>query len=182
VDAFWRRNNTSSQSTDACYLDLVWRVLVLHPDVVVGTVLDGAIDVYVAPQRSSKKDKSSKKQETELDTSPQLLQIDQTELDSKTQSDLAAHYGDTLRMAVKPALILSTISGFHTRVRDSLSVTSHSHVQQPNKLSGMVYTCLQLVTREREKGISVVDIGQKTGYDQKTCFYLVKQLLELDLV
>jgi transcription factor C subunit 3 len=46
----------------------------------------------------------------------------------------------------------------------------------------MVYTALQLITRGREKGISVVELGKKTGYDQKTCFYLVKQLESLDLV
>jgi hypothetical protein len=49
-------------------------------------------------------------------------------------------------------------------------------------MSDMVYTALQLVTRGREKGISVVDLGKKSGYDQKTCFYLVKQLLDMDLV
>jgi hypothetical protein len=46
----------------------------------------------------------------------------------------------------------------------------------------MVYTALQLVTRGRENGISVVDLGKKTGYDQKTCFYLIKQLVDLELV
>ena len=46
----------------------------------------------------------------------------------------------------------------------------------------MVYTALQLITRGREQGITVVDLGNKTKYDQKTCFYLVKQLIEMDLV
>jgi transcription factor C subunit 3 len=46
----------------------------------------------------------------------------------------------------------------------------------------MVYTALQFITRGREHGISIVDLGKKTGYDQKTCFYLIKQLLELELV
>lgn len=46
----------------------------------------------------------------------------------------------------------------------------------------MVYTALQLIARGREHGMSVVDLGKKTGYDQKTCFYLVKQLTELNLV
>ena len=46
----------------------------------------------------------------------------------------------------------------------------------------MVYTALQFVARGREHGISTVDIGKKTGYDQKTCYYLIKQLLELELV
>jgi len=46
----------------------------------------------------------------------------------------------------------------------------------------MVYTALQFVTRGRENGISVVDLGKRTKYDQKTCFYLVKQLLDLGLM
>ena len=46
----------------------------------------------------------------------------------------------------------------------------------------MVYTALQLISRGRESGLTVIDLGKKTGYDQKTCFYLVKQLLSLDLV
>ena len=46
----------------------------------------------------------------------------------------------------------------------------------------MVYTALQLITRGREDGITTVELGRKTGYDQKTCFYLIKQLVELSLV
>lgn len=46
----------------------------------------------------------------------------------------------------------------------------------------MVYTALQLITRGRERGLSVVELGKKTQYDQKTCFYLVKQLIDLDLI
>lgn len=46
----------------------------------------------------------------------------------------------------------------------------------------MVYSALQLITRGRDTGISVVELGQQSKYDQKTCFYLVKQLTELDLV
>lgn len=54
--------------------------------------------------------------------------------------------------------------------------------EQSSRLSDMVYTALQLIARGREHGMSVVDLGKKTGYDQKTCFYLVKQLTELNLV
>ena len=46
----------------------------------------------------------------------------------------------------------------------------------------MVYATLQLISRSREEGISVLEIGQRLGTDQKTCFHLVKQLLELDLM
>lgn len=46
----------------------------------------------------------------------------------------------------------------------------------------MVYASLQLISRAREEGLSVMALGKATGYDQKTCFYIVKQLLELNLV
>ena len=46
----------------------------------------------------------------------------------------------------------------------------------------MVYACLQLVARARETGISVLDLGKATKYDQKSCFYIVKQLVELGLM
>ena len=46
----------------------------------------------------------------------------------------------------------------------------------------MVYSALQIITRGREDGVTVVQLGQKTKYDQKTCFYLVRQLTEMDIV
>ncbi len=46
----------------------------------------------------------------------------------------------------------------------------------------MIYTALQIITRGRERGVSVLDLGKKSGYDQKTCFYIIKQLVELGLV
>jgi transcription factor C subunit 3 len=49
-------------------------------------------------------------------------------------------------------------------------------------MSPMVYSALQIITRGRDEGVSVVELGQKSQYDQKTCFYLVRQLTELDLV
>ena len=49
-------------------------------------------------------------------------------------------------------------------------------------MSPVVYTALQIITRGRDTGVSVVELGRQSGYDQKTCFYLVRQLTELDLV
>jgi DNA-binding IclR family transcriptional regulator len=46
----------------------------------------------------------------------------------------------------------------------------------------MVYSALQIITRGRDAGVTVVELGKQSGYDQKTCFYLVRQLTELDLV
>jgi hypothetical protein len=49
-------------------------------------------------------------------------------------------------------------------------------------MSPMVYSALQIITKGRDDGITVVELGQQSGYDQKTCFYLVRQLTDLDLV
>ena len=46
----------------------------------------------------------------------------------------------------------------------------------------MVYTSLQLISRGRESGLSTVDLSKKTGYDAKTCHYLVDKLIELNLM
>lgn len=46
----------------------------------------------------------------------------------------------------------------------------------------MVYSALQLISRGREAGISSVDLSRKSGYDPKTCHYLINQLLSLNLV
>ncbi|OBZ66393.1 hypothetical protein A0H81_13638 [Grifola frondosa] len=54
--------------------------------------------------------------------------------------------------------------------------------REPLKLTPMIYTALHIIMHGREKGISVVDLGKKPGYDQKTCFYNIKQLVELELV
>lgn len=183
---FWKgRSGSAPQTIDSQYLNLVWSLLVLQPDVIVGTVPDGAIDVFIAPNRQASKAGASKVPELEGEDglSSQLMPIEKSELENLTQAELITKYGNKLRIAVNPELALSTISGFHIRVRIVCRpwVMSHYFVQ-PSKLSPMVYTCLQLVTRGRDDGISVVDLGSKTGYDQKACFYLVKQLLELDLV
>lgn len=61
-------------------------------------------------------------------------------------------------------------------------LTSFDSCIQPSKLTAMVYTALQIISRGRENGVSVLDLGKKSGYDQKTCFYIIKQLVELGLV
>lgn len=53
---------------------------------------------------------------------------------------------------------------------------------QSSKMSPMVYSALQIITRGRDAGVTVVELGKQSGYDQKTCFYLVRQLTELELV
>lgn len=101
-------------------------------------------------------------------------------------TDLVQKYGDKLRIAVDPETSFAAITGSHIRVSGKYLQSSSriilNFILQPSKLSPMVYAALQFITRARESGISVTDLGKKTNYDQKTCFYLVQQLLSLDLV
>ena len=63
-----------------------------------------------------------------------------------------------------------------------MSVRCTNLAFQPSKLTPIVYAVLQLISRSREEEISVLDIGKTSGYDQKMCFYIVKTLVELDLM
>jgi oxalate---CoA ligase len=55
-------------------------------------------------------------------------------------------------------------------------------------MTPMVYSALQIITRGRESGVTMVELGQRTVYDgkncydQKTCFYLVSKLMDQNLV
>ncbi|KAH9050483.1 hypothetical protein EDB84DRAFT_1449184 [Lactarius hengduanensis] len=152
------------QVVDDAYFAFVWSLVVSQPTVRVGTVPDGTTtEVHIAPQQSQKRKAKSSVDDTPPVTSLALL----PDARSTTLDELQLKYGDTLRVAVDAETSFAAITGSHNR---------------PPKLTPMVYTALQFITRGREHGISTVDLGKKTGYDQKTCFYLIKQLLELELV
>ncbi|KAH9178894.1 hypothetical protein EDB89DRAFT_2111752 [Lactarius sanguifluus] len=152
------------QVVDDAYFAFVWSLVVSQPTVRVGTVPDGTTtEVHIAPQQSQKRKAKSSVDGTPPVTSLALL----PDARSTTLDELQLKYGDTLRVAVDAETSFAAITGSHNR---------------PPKLTPMVYTALQFITRGREHGISTVDLGKKTGYDQKTCFYLIKQLLELELV
>ncbi|KAI0304649.1 hypothetical protein BC826DRAFT_977421 [Russula brevipes] len=155
------------QVVDDAYFAFVWSLVVCQPTVRVGTVPHGATtEVYVAPQQSQKR--KSKEKDEGCDASPSVTSLALLpDARSRTFEDLQSQYGEALRIAVDAKTSLAAIIGSHIR---------------PPKLTPMVYTALQFITRGREHGISTVDLGKKTGYDQKTCFYLIKQLLELELV
>ncbi|EEB92638.1 hypothetical protein MPER_08822, partial [Moniliophthora perniciosa FA553] len=109
-------------------------------------------EVRIAPQVSAKR-KANARGEAHVETQPPRLELVP---DAKTRSmgDLQIEYGDKLRIACDPDATYAAITGSHLRV----------------------------ITRGRDKGVTVVHLGNVTGYDQKTCFYLVKQLVELNLV
>jgi oxalate---CoA ligase len=151
----------------------------------VGIVPEGAAtEVYIAPQTSAKRKAKAKGEERTEEVPPTLDLV--PDANSRSLDDLRAEYGDNLRIAVDPDTSFAAITGSHIRVCLTFSryrqCPDYSLLLKPSKLSPMVYSALQLITRGRETGISVVELGKKSRYDQKTCFYLVRQLLELDLV
>lgn len=166
VDFYSHNSSSAAQNTDDSFCTFVWSLVVQQPNVLVGTKPAGVnSEVWVAPQTSAKR-KASAKGESLIETRPAQLE---TIPDAKSRSleDLIKEYGDDLRIAVDPDSIYAAVTG--------------SHIRFP-KMSPMVYSALQIITRGRDNGVSVVELGQRSKYDQKTCFYLVRQLTELDLV
>jgi oxalate---CoA ligase len=172
------------QVVDDAYFAFVWSLVVCQSTVRVGTVPDGATtEVYIAPQQSQKRKSKEKDRVDDTQSVTPLTLLPDAR--SSTFDDLQSQYGDALRISVDADTSFAAITGSHIRVSFP-SIQSNSLIDalptQPPKLTPMVYTALQFITRGREHGISTVDLGKKTGYDQKTCFYLIKQLLELELV
>jgi len=132
----------------------------------VGTIPPGVtFEVWIAPQISAKR-KAREKGEEHIKTKPTELEL-VPDAKNRILEDLKQEYGDKLRIALDSDAIYAAITG--------------SHIRFP-KLSPMVYSALQIITRGRDNGVTVVELGQQSKYDQKTCFYLVRQLTELDLV
>ncbi|KAF5377206.1 hypothetical protein D9615_006321 [Tricholomella constricta] len=162
---FYTHNGTP-QNPDDAFCAFVWSLVVQQPIVQVGTVPPGVTsEVWIAPQTSAKR-KAKAKGEEHVETTPVHLDI-VPDARHRTLDDLRKQYGDTLRIAVDSDAIYAAITGSHIRFA---------------KLSPMVYSALQIITRGRDNGVTVVELGQQSKYDQKTCFYLVRQLTDLDLV
>ncbi|KZV85486.1 hypothetical protein EXIGLDRAFT_841464 [Exidia glandulosa HHB12029] len=156
VSAFYAE---SSQNLDDSFHNYVWSLVTAHPNVRVGVLPDGVTGEVAIPARPSKK---GGQKDVEV---PQLQVIEDAAF--TPLPDLVQQYGDKLRVAVDEATAFKTLTGSHIR---------------PAKLSAMVYSCLQLISRGREMGLSVAQLGKSTGYDQKTCHYICQQLLTLDLI
>jgi oxalate---CoA ligase len=186
IVGFYVHNSISHpQSVDDAFYNFVWSIILQVPTVRVGIVPEGAAtEVYIAPQTSAKRKAKAKGEECIEEVPPVLDLVPNAKF--RPLDDLKGEYGDSLRIAVDPDTSFAAITGSHIRVRFNHSVIltcPDCYLSlKPSKLSPMVYTALQLITRGRENGISVVELGKKSRYDQKTCFYLIRQLLELDLV
>ncbi|KZT74913.1 hypothetical protein DAEQUDRAFT_720101 [Daedalea quercina L-15889] len=166
IELFYAHRDLTGQKIDDAYCAFVWGILVQQPNVRVGVVPEGTgAEVYIAPQNSAKRKAKAKGQEI-ADSAPTILHV-VPDAASRPLEELKQDYGDSLRVAVDSDTIFKALTGSH--IRDS-------------KLSPMVYTALQLISRGREAGISSVDLAKKSGYDPKTCHYLVNQLLSLNLV
>ncbi|KAG2045206.1 hypothetical protein BDR03DRAFT_989022 [Suillus americanus] len=166
IVGFYSHDATHPQVVDDAFCAFVWSIVVQQPTVRVGTVPVGvSSEVYIAPQTSAKR-KAAAKGEVLVEEAPPSLTLVENARD-RSLEDLKAEYGEDLRIAVDPETSFAAITGSHFR---------------SSKLSPMVYSALQLITRGREEGITTVELGRKTKYDQKTCFYVIKQLLELSLI
>ncbi|KAH7915130.1 hypothetical protein BJ138DRAFT_998508 [Hygrophoropsis aurantiaca] len=166
IIGFYSADATHPQVVDDAFCAFVWSLVVQQPTVRVGTPPVGiSSEVYIAPQTSARR-KAAAKGEEHIEEAPPTLNLVPDARDKSLEA-LRAEYGDGLRIAVDPETSFVAITGSHIR---------------PSKLSPMVYSALQLITRGRETGITTVELGKKTKYDQKTCFYVIKQLLDLGLV
>ncbi|KAI0344000.1 hypothetical protein BDW22DRAFT_1355246 [Trametopsis cervina] len=161
----------AQQTVDAAYYIFVWSLIVQHPEIRVGIAPDGAPEVYIAPQPSKGtpatkgKKKAAGNEDDHPDAVGRLEVIEDAA--AKSLEDLKKQCGDKLRVAVDPERSLVAITGSHIK---------------SSKLTPMVYTTLQLISRGREAGLSAVDLSKKTGYDAKTCHYLIDKLVELNLI
>ncbi|KAG8220242.1 hypothetical protein J3R82DRAFT_1283 [Butyriboletus roseoflavus] len=166
IVGFYTSQYDHTQLVDDAFCAFVWSIVVQQPSVRVGTLPPGSIsEVYIAPQTSAKRKAAAKGEELIAGVPPSLELVEDAR--HKHLQDLKREYGDNLRIAVDPGTSFAAITGSHIK---------------PPKLSPMVYSALQLITRGREDGITTVELGRKTNYDQKTCFYLIKQLVELSLI
>ena len=178
----------AEQTVDEAYCAFVWSVVVQHPEVRVGVAPEGGLEVYIAPQAAKVVQRRQKGKATEeVEQNNEVAQLELVE-DAALRSldDLKQEYGDKLRIAVDPERSLVAITGSHIKVRPSKLMQLCSEyswdIAQSSKMTPMVYTALQLISRGREAGLSAVDLSKKTGYDAKTCHYLVQKLIELNMM
>ncbi|KIK99780.1 hypothetical protein PAXRUDRAFT_445053 [Paxillus rubicundulus Ve08.2h10] len=166
IVGFYSTQDNHPQVVDDAFCAFLWSVVVQQPSVRVGTVPPGVTSkVHIAPQTSAQRKAVAKGNAIAEEALPSLLLVENAR--KRSLEDLKRQYGDDLRIAVDPETSFAAITGSHIR---------------PPKLSPMVYTALQLITQGREEGITTVELGRKTKYDQKTCFYLIKQLIELGFI
>ncbi len=162
--------------------------MVQHPEVRIGIAPEGAPEVYIAPQyttKTSKKKTANPDDDANEDSAVGKLEIIE-DAALRPLDELKSEYGDKLRIAVDPESSLVAITGSHIKASGQSVCrqlcTFLTYFTQSSKLTPIVYTALQLICRGREAGLSAVDLSKKTGYDAKTCHYLIDKLVELNLM
>ncbi|WFC97876.1 oxalate--CoA ligase [Malassezia yamatoensis] len=146
-------NEKLSATIDSPYREYIWKSLLAKPQVYVGIAAERK-STSVSRKRTSVLGKAPPESHTPVP------------VENGTLASLCEQHGDALRVAIDP-----------DRVRQMLTGT-----YDVSYLSSAAYFVLQQVSRARSQGVTVVEIGKSTGYDQKTVFYLVKALIERDLV
>ena len=146
------RNEGLTAEIDQPYREYIWSALLQQPDIYVGKAVESTH--AKTKKRTSVLGKAPPESHAPQKVTPASLSL------------LCEQYGDALRVAMDA-----------NRVRQKLTRT-----EDPSYLSAAAYHVLQHVSRARAQGTTVVNLGQVTGYDQKTVFYLVKALIERDLV
>lgn len=122
ISDFYKQTG-SSQNVDNVYCAFVWSVVAQQPEVRVGTVPEGASEVYVAPKASTASaNKSKSKSKTDASGEGPSLQASLyliPDAASSSLDELQADYGDALRIAVDPERSFVAITGSHIRVLSS---------------------------------------------------------------
>lgn len=172
--------NINKQNVDDTYCAYVYSLIAKHPSIVIGTVPEGSPPVWIAPPHNKK---------SEMPPPPPISLNPVEDGKSKSMAELITEYGGELKIAADKATCFLMLTGSHSRV--SLLSSSYCLIiwvgstntnRQPPKLSDTVYTTLQIVTRTREKGVPIKDLGPMTGYDPKSIFYQISQLIDMNLV
>ncbi|KAG8848244.1 hypothetical protein FRB91_010998, partial [Serendipita sp. 411] len=142
------------QNVDDAYCGYVYSLIVKHPSIIIGTVPEGTPPVWIAPPPHKK------------EQAPPPISLNVVEFASeKTMQELKDAHGSTLRIAATKVACFVMITGTHNR---------------PSKLTDVVYTTLQIITRARDEGVAIKDLGHLTKYDPKAIFFQISQLIGLD--
>ncbi|WFD18195.1 oxalate--CoA ligase [Malassezia caprae] len=146
---------------DDAYRAFLWRMLMADGSVQVGLA---APDAKPAPRQKSAPRQSilAKGRGTSATATPRPLPANAPHTDLRA---LQRTHGADLRVYMDADHVRRTLTGSDAPF-----------------VSAAAYDALQLVCRARERGLTVVELGAATQYDQKTVYYLVKLLVERQLV
>ncbi|WFD36926.1 oxalate--CoA ligase [Malassezia cuniculi] len=165
VAAFWDAFPADVRPTiDAPYREFIWRLVVSGARV--GRA-DAARDASTTTRKTPAKGKRQsilERGRNDVGEGGAPIALPASDA-TKSLEQLTAAYGDDLRVYVDTDTVARVLTG------------SAAH-----GLSAAAYWVLQLVCRARAEGITVVQLGQITHYDQKTVFYLVKTLVNRTLI